>query len=125
MFRADAPRMVNRESGYQVLGIAFVLLACKASAGGGDVRATVSCEGTNETIDCDVKHVEGSTPANVCWDLRFGCANGTSVTGQNFCQPVQPGATVQKRIPLSQLTNASQCDSATTSQVENIKISAE
>jgi hypothetical protein len=115
--------MVNRDSVYLVVGIAITLLACKASAGG-DVRATVSCEGTNETIDCDVKHVEGSSGANVCWDLRFGCANGTSVTGQNFCQPVQPGGTVQKRIPLSQLTNASQCDSATTSQVENVKISA-
>lgn len=116
--------MPKRNNVYLALGLLAALLACKASAGGGDVRATVSCEGTNETIDCDVRHVEGSSGANVCWDLRFGCANGTSVTGQNFCQPVQPGSTVQKRIPLSQLTNASQCDSATTSQVENVRISS-
>jgi hypothetical protein len=116
--------MVNRESVLLALGLTVALLACKASAGGDDLRATVSCEGTNETIDCDVKHTAGSQGANVCWDLRFGCLNGSSVTGQNFCQSVQPGSTVQKRIPLTQLTNASACDQATSSQVENVKISA-
>jgi len=117
--------MVNRDSVVLALLLGCALLACKASAGTGeDLRATVSCEGTNETVDCDVKHVAGSSGANVCWDLRFSCENGSSVTGQNFCQAVQPGSTVQKRIPLTQLANADQCDKATSSQVENVKINA-
>jgi hypothetical protein len=101
------------------------LLACKASAGtGDDLRAKVSCEGTAETVDCDVAHASGSSGANVCWDLEFKCQNGTVVTGSGFCQPVQPQATAQKRIPLTQLANSASCDKALSSEVKNLKITA-
>jgi hypothetical protein len=101
------------------------LLACKASAStGADLRARVTCTGTNESIDCDVAHTAGNSRANVCWDLAFKCENGTSVSGTGFCQAVEPNATAQKRIPLSQLDNAKSCDKALSSEVKNLQISA-
>ncbi len=102
-----------------VLGIA--LLACKS---GGEVKANVDCKGTSETIDCDVTHVSGSTGANVCWSLKFTCQNGTIATADNVCQPVQPGATAQKRIPITELKNFDQCDKATSTEVIGLTLTA-
>lgn len=100
------------------------LLACKASAGEPDLRARVTCEGTPNTIDCDVAHVAGAAEATVCWDLQFDCQNGAQVTGSGFCQSVQPNATAQRRIPLTDLSNAEQCDTALSSRVTNLKVTA-
>jgi hypothetical protein len=84
----------------------------------------VSCKGTNETIDCDVTHKSGSKGVNVCWGLKFTCQNGSVVTGENFCQPVQPGAVAQKRIPISELKGFDKCDKAVSTEVVNAKLSA-
>ena len=113
--------MKKANLGASVLLLAGALLACKQ--GGNDVDANVSCKGTNETIDCNVKHKSGSVAANVCWDLKFSCQNGAVVTGQNFCQGVQPGATAQKRIPISELVGFDKCDKAVSSEVVNMKLS--
>lgn len=96
------------------------ILACKGKAPQG--KATVLCEGTKDSIDCEVTHVEGTVAINTCWDLQFDCANGTVVTGSNFCQTVQPGGKVTKKIPLTDLTNAAKCDKATATQVKNLKL---
>jgi hypothetical protein len=104
-----------------MLLIAAALLACKG--GGNDVDVNVSCTGTNTTIDCDVKHKSGSVGANVCWGLKFTCQNGAVVTGDDFCQPVQPGATSQKRIPISELKGFDKCDKAVSTEVVNMKMS--
>jgi hypothetical protein len=98
----------------------MALLACKSS---NNVKANVSCKGTSETIDCNVTHTEGSKGANVCWDLKFTCQNGTLVEGKNFCQTVQPSATAQKRIPISELSNFDKCDKAVSTEVVNMKLS--
>jgi hypothetical protein len=100
------------------------LMACKVSSGDSDVKAKVDCTGSDTTIDCDVIHVAGSSAANVCWDLHYVCANNQVVTGQNFCQSVGPGATAQRRIPLSELTNFQNCDKVASSEVKNLKISS-
>jgi hypothetical protein len=44
------------------------------------------------------------------------------MTGSNFCQPVQPGATSQKRIPLAELSNSDRCDKVASSEVKNLRI---
>jgi len=100
------------------------LLACKASTGS-DGKASVNCQGTNESIDCDVTHVAGESALNVCWGLTFACQNGTTVTGGPFCQSVEPSSTAQKRIPLTELSNAADCDKALGSQVVDLKITTE
>jgi hypothetical protein len=97
------------------------LLACKVSAGD-DLKAKVDCTGGETTVDCDVAHVAGSSAANVCFDLRYVCLNGEIVTGANFCQPVAPGATSQKRIPLAELSNSQRCDKVASSEVQNLRI---
>lgn len=97
-------------------------MACKKS-GGGEVDANVSCKGTAETIDCNVTHKAGTVGANVCWDLKFTCQNGSIVTGENFCQAVQPGAVAQKRIPITELKGFDQCDKAISTEVLNPKLS--
>jgi hypothetical protein len=108
-----------------ILAIVGALLACKASAStGSDLRARVTCQGSTETIDCDVAHTGGDVAANVCWDLSFSCENGTTVTGSGFCQSVQPNATAQKRIPLTELESAASCDKALSSEVKNLQITA-
>ena len=104
--------------------ILAALLACKASTGPTG-KASVNCQGTNESIDCDVAHVAGESALNVCWGLKFSCQNGESVSGGPFCQSVEPSATAQKRIPLTELSNADSCDKALSSQVVDLKITEE
>ncbi len=104
-----------------VVVVGVVLLACKS---GEQANANVACKGTSETIDCDVTHKAGSKALNVCWDLKFTCRNAQVVTGDNFCQSVQPGAMAQKRIPISELKNYDQCDKAVSTEVTNMKLSA-
>lgn len=103
-----------------VLILVGALFACKQ---GGRVDANVSCKGTSSTIDCNVTHKQGSVAANVCWDLQFTCQNGAVVTGNGFCQAVQPGAMAQKRIPITQLQGFDKCDKALSSEVINMKLS--
>ena len=107
--------------GMSVFLLAAALLACKKS--GGEVDANVSCKGAAETIDCNVTHKSGTVAANVCWDLKFTCQNGSVVNGTNFCQTVQPSATAQKRIPISELQGFDKCDKAVSSEVINLKLS--
>lgn len=122
LLRCDG--MWHRTQALAFLSILAALLACKASeSSGGDLRARVTCQGATETIDCDVAHAGGDVAANVCWDLRFSCENGAAVTGTGFCQSVQPNATAQRRIPLSDLSNAASCDKALSSEVTNLQIS--
>jgi hypothetical protein len=114
---------MNRDKISTVVAIGALLvaiLACKGKAPEG--QATVLCEGTKDSIDCEVKHVSGTTAINACWDLHFDCANGTLVDGANFCQVVQPGASVTKKIPLTDLTNYAKCDKASAMQVKNLKM---
>ena len=102
------------------------LLACNVSAStGSEVKARVDCVGSHDqpVIECDVEHVEGSSGANVCWDLHYQCANGSVVTGSGICQSVQPGSTAQKVVPVTQLSNSAACDNATSSEVRNLRIS--
>ncbi len=96
--------------------LASALLACKSN-----VRVAVDCKGNKTAIVCSVKHVEGNSNANACWDLHFTCQNGTLVTG-SACQTVSKGATATKTIPLTQLTNSAQCDRVSSSEVKNLKI---
>ncbi len=95
------------------------LLACKNNKKG---KAEVNCLGQTEQINCDVKHVEGNAQLGVCWDLQFDCANGTVASVQGVCQDVDPGATSQRVIPISQLSNFDKCDKAVGSQVKNMKV---
>jgi hypothetical protein len=104
-------------------GLLLAILACKGKEA--ESRATVTCVGAKDSIDCEVKHVEGKAPIKACFDLEFDCANGTVVTGSNFCQAVQPGASATKKIPLTDLTNAAKCDKATATQVKNLKLAPE
>lgn len=120
MVRASSEGMTNANLAASVLLLATALLACKQ--GGGDVDANVSCKGTNATIDCNVTHKKGSAGANVCWDLKFTCQNGSVVTGKNHCQSVQPGAVAQKRIPISELENFDKCDKVVSTEVINTKL---
>jgi hypothetical protein len=98
------------------------LFACKLSAGGGEAHIEVDCKGTNTTIDCTVRHVEGEARAKACWDLSFACENGEKVTGAG-CQVVGPGETTVKSIPITELRNHAACDKVAKSEVLNLKIS--
>lgn len=111
----------NRGACALVLILVSALVACKKS--GGSVDANVACKGTADTIDCNVTHKAGSAGANVCWGLKFTCQNGAVVTGDNFCQDVQPGAMAQKRIPISELKGFDKCDKAVSTQVVDLKLS--
>ncbi len=103
-------------------GLLLVILACKGKQ---EAKATVVCEGKKDSIDCEVKHVEGKVPIKACFDLEFDCANGTVVSGTNFCQTVQPSASETKKIPLTDLTNFAKCDKAIGTQVKNLKLTPE
>ena len=105
-----------------LLLVAGALAAC-GEQGVSDVQANVSCKGTSQTIDCNVTHKAGSVGTNVCWDLRFTCHNGTIVTRDNVCQAVQPRATAQKRIPISELKGFDKCDKAVSTEVLHLKLS--
>ena len=99
-----------------------VLLACKGASPAAE--ATVVCTGGSDAISCVVTHVAGNSAINTCWDLQFDCANGTSVTGKDFCQTVQPKSTAEKKIPLTELQNFDKCDKAMASKVQNLKLTA-
>jgi hypothetical protein len=90
----------------------------------GDPRATVDCVdlGTEPAIACEVKHASGASSFDVCWDLRYFCANGVQVTGTGYCVRVPPGGSVTRRIPLSGLARVDQCDTPTKSTVENVRM---
>jgi hypothetical protein len=105
-----------------VVVIIAVILGCKR--GGPGAQATVLCTGETGAVSCVVTHVAGNTAIDVCWDLQFDCANGTNVTGKNFCQTVQPKSTAEKRIPLTDLANSEKCDKANGSKVESMKLTA-
>lgn len=70
---------MSRNLVFSSLVLFSALLAWKASTGS-DAKINVSCEGTEDAINCDVSHREGESAANACW-LKFGCANGQTVTG--------------------------------------------
>ncbi len=103
-----------------VVVLIAVILGCKGAGPG--AQATVVCTGETAAVSCVVTHVAGNAAIDVCWDLQFDCANGTNVSGKNFCQTVQPKSTAEKRIPLSDLTNSAKCDKALASKVDNMKL---
>jgi hypothetical protein len=116
-----------------IIALGFLLLACKVSvsSGAGPTpsaapagKATVDCLGTAAGINCDVKQTEGARPLNVCWDLRFDCANGTVSEGKGLCQDVEPGKTARKVVPLTALSNSAKCDQVVESKVLNLAITA-
>lgn len=45
------------------------------------------------------------------------------MTGTNLCQAVQPGATAQKRIPITELQGFDKCDKAVSTEAVNLKLS--
>ncbi len=92
---------------------------CAACAVGDSINARVECEGTNTDVVCDVTHLSGPA-GNVCWDVRFRCANGTVSEGTG-CADVQPGGTAQHLIPVTSLSNYGLCDQATSTEIVNLR----
>ena len=105
-----------------LIASSLVLLAlCAACAVGEPTNARVECLGETSDIVCDVTHLSGPG-GNVCWDVRFNCANGTISEGSG-CANVAAGATTQRRIPITSLSNYAACDQAVGTEVLNLRAS--
>lgn len=84
------------------------------------VSVFVLCDGSPKSgFSCTVSHTGGSRRATACWDIRVSCHNGVLVTG-HACQPVAPKGKATRFVRSSDLTNASRCNGAASTAVENV-----
>lgn len=106
--------------------VLLVLIVILAKAGKPvETRAYVSCVADPTGASCSVTHQQGTLAAEVCWDVKVGCGNGTSVVGHG-CQSVQPQGKSSLLIPESQfkVSGAQRCDRMTSVAVENVVVTA-
>jgi len=82
-------------------------------------KAEVVCRGTNLGLECTVTNRKGGEMANVSWNVRVQCRNGTVIRA-SASQRVPPDADFVHLIPLADLKGLDACDAGQSIAVENV-----
>jgi hypothetical protein len=118
-----ARRIVGAIAAVIILPVCYVAVFGVPAFLRAENKVYVECMGTVAGYNCTADHREGSDRVNVCWEVNVACQNGTKASGTG-CQDVSPGAKASTLIPFAQVKNFDKCDLATSTAVENQKITA-
>lgn len=89
--------------------------------GRADIFVTCRVERTN--VVCTAEHMKGTAAGKACWDMNFGCSNGTKAT-QRICRVVEPKATEIVRIVPKEVPGLAACDGVADFQVDHLEVVA-
>jgi len=104
----------------KLMFVTITLLTISACKG---PEVYVACQAGVGAVQCQVQHTAGSQPANVCWDVKFSCVNGTFLKART-CQDVAAKATISHAIPDAKFGDINKCDNIVSTAVENVVVKA-
>jgi putative VirB-like lipoprotein len=105
----------------------FAAVALAGLASCTSTKVSVVCAGkADNTVDCTIAEVSGSTKVKTCWDTAFKCENGTKPT-INECDEVDNTKPTLKTIALTDFHEIDKCDKPVPGSlgVENVTVSKE
>jgi hypothetical protein len=95
-----------------------------ALAGCGEpVGAWVDCvvkEGP--IVECRIVETAGTKEIDVCWDVKYTCPDGATVTGARTCGKVKDHGASVVTIPTRSLVMTGHCDAKPAGAITNITI---
>lgn len=101
------------------LPLATLLIVLLVEQSRPQTRADVICKSSNLGFECTVTNHKSGGTANVSWDLRVQCRNGTVVRA-SASQRIPPDTQFVHLIPLADLKGLAACDVGQSAVVENV-----
>ena len=114
--RVQSPNMKALRLFVPLIAILLALLIERSRV---QTRADVVCKGSSLGFECTVTNHKGGEMANVSWDLRVQCRNGTVVRA-SASQHIPPDTQFVHLIPLADLKGLDACDVGQSAVVENV-----
>jgi hypothetical protein len=108
-------------AGMGAVALAIAAFGCK----GEEVKVNINCNGAKDGMQCKLTRTAGESKVKTCWDIAITCNNGTAVSG-SACQELAKGeASADHLMPESSFAGMDKCDGAKTTEVKNLKLTAE